>query len=86
MMADIVSTRHVRTNTGNVKKVTQILCQKPGMANIEDKGGATPLMFASNKGHCQVSSPFHAKSAFFVTNCVYCRYVRFCWKPKLKLM
>lgn len=39
---------------GNVIKVKEVLSQKPNMANIEDKDGATPLMFASNKGHTEV--------------------------------
>jgi hypothetical protein len=39
---------------GNESKVLEVLSQKPDMANIEDKDGATPLMFASNKGRCQV--------------------------------
>ena len=37
-----------------MSKVLEVLTEKPNMANIEDKDGATPLMFASNKGHCQV--------------------------------
>lgn len=32
----------------------EILQLKPSMATIEDKGGAMPLMFASNKGHKKV--------------------------------
>ena len=39
---------------GDVEKVKELLRVKPSMAALEDKDGATPLMFASNKGHKDV--------------------------------
>ena len=42
-------------HSGTVAKVNEMLTQKPNLANIEDKDGATPLMYASNKGHSAVS-------------------------------
>lgn len=41
---------------GHVDKVKDMLGQKPSMVTIEGKDGATPLMFASNKGHKEVCS------------------------------
>lgn len=40
--------------TGEVKKVGEMLSQKPSLAHITDRDGATPLMFAANKGHVEV--------------------------------
>ena len=39
---------------GEVKKVGEMLSQRPSLAHITDQDGATPLMFAANKGHVEV--------------------------------
>ena len=39
---------------GEVKKVGEMLSRKPSLARITDQDGATPLMFAANKGHVEV--------------------------------
>jgi len=49
-------------HAGHTERVAEILAQKPAMANIQDKDGATPLMFASNKGHCEVHHCLVTKS------------------------
>ena len=54
----IFSTRHITCDwptAGHLHKVRDMLKEKPSLSTIEGKDGATPLMFASNKGHKEVS-------------------------------
>ena len=43
---------------GEVGRVREMLDQIPSLAHIVDKDGATPLMFAANKGHVEVGDRY----------------------------
>jgi len=58
---------------GEVGRVREMLAQMPSLAHIVDQDGATPLMFAANKGHVEVSGPLvhlcmHSRASVAVVN------------------
>lgn len=56
--------------SGNVSKVKELLSEKPSLACIVDKDGATPLMFASNKGYKDVGVTIAIDKAGHLSECV----------------
>lgn len=65
--------------SGNVEKVKEMLALKPSMAALEDKDGATPLMYASNKGHKAVRGWGRGRG-LCVDHGYFSRFVRHCWR------